>query len=291
MKKSCSVKMFWLLAILFSMTRVASAFEMGCKIQPSQLNDYATGLTKIIAQEKRSLPDNIPVNSGIKFSMSNGIKKYTGSFEAFFRPSEDDFISFIPFLPLIGADVSRDRVVLYICAHVTENPEDTHMTIYFLRGYNLDYLSMTSEPWRVGTIVANKIYGPQLKVKAVPASLVGIGEVRKFFLKVFRYIPFVDIYFETFSLVQRVIANAFGDITGLGVERIELTRSFLRISSVVNLDSPREARVTKSFKLKVPELGPGAKAAAPSSFKAPDDTVLDKLDNAPIEYEEIPDIP
>lgn len=263
------------------------AFETGCKIQPNQLNEYATKLVKTVSSQDTSLPDNVPIQSDFEFSLINGKKRFTGTFEAFYRPAEDDFLSIIP-VPILGFDVSRDRVVIYLCAYATEKKDDLHLTIYFLRGYHLD-------PMKMSNFFGNVVFDPSLKIKPVPASLLGISEFRKFFLKIFRYIPFVDIYFQTFSMVQRVFANAFGDITGVGVERIELTQKFLRVSSGIDLNNPREALISRTFQLKPPELGPGADNTEGDSTRtfnnSSEDSTLKSLDASEVEYEEVQTVP
>ena len=265
---------------ILSLSQYSFSFETGCSLQPHELNDFGTTVTKKIAALKSSMPKNIPLQSEFEFETKQGVNKFYGTFEGFFRPQNDDFFSVIP-LPILGFDITKDRIVLYVCAHYSDKKEESHLTIYFLRGYHLD-------PPSLGTFAGNLIYDPQLKVKPVPATLLGIGEIKMFFIQIFRYIPFVDVYFETFSLIQRFLANMLGDVTGFGVERIELTEDFFRVSSGVDLNSPREARISKTFKLKRPDLGPGAAtAAAKKTFNAPDAKVLRDLEGNSVEYEEV----
>lgn len=277
------MKFFYLIIFsILSLSQYSFSFETGCSLQPSELNAFGTKVTKSIAAMKSSMPKNMLLQSEFEFETKQGVNKFYGTFEGFFRPQNDDFFSIIP-LPILGFDVTKDRIVLYVCAHYSEKKEESHLTIYFLRGYHLD-------PPKFGTFFGNLIYDPQLKVKPVPATLLGIGEIKMFFLQIFRYIPFVDVYFETISLVQRVLANLLGDVTGFGVERIELTEDFFRVSSGVDLNSPREARISKTFKLKRPELGTGAgaaTAAAKKTLNGPDAKVLHDLETNPVEYEEV----
>lgn len=268
--------------IFISMLVIANstfAYEYGCSLQPHELNAFGTKVTSAVAKMKTSVPKNIPLQSEFEFVTKQGEKKFYGTFEGFFRPQNDDFFSIIP-VPILGFDVTKDRIVLYVCAHYSEKKEESHLTIYFLRGYHLD-------PPTFGTFFGNLIYDPQMKVKPVPATLLGIGEIKMFFLQIFRFIPFVDIYFETFSLVQRFFANMLGDVTGFGVERIELTEDSLRVSSGVDLASPREARISKTFKIKRPELGPGANGTTKKSLTGPEEKVLRDLEGNVVEYEEV----
>lgn len=272
------MKLLYAMITALLLSQSGWCFETGCQLQPNQLNEYGSRITKSIAAMKTSFPKNVPLQSEFEFESKQGVKKFYGTFEGFFRPQNDDFFSVVP-LPILGFDVTKDRIVLYVCAHYSDKKEESHLTIYFLRGYHLD-------PPKLSTFIGNWIYDPQLKIQPVPATLLGIGEIKMFFLQIFRYIPFVDVYFETISLVQQFFANMLGDITGFGVERIELTQDFFRVSAGVDLESPRESRISKTFKLKRPDLGTGA---VPSSFKktlsGPDQKVLRNLEGNQVEYE------
>ncbi|MBK7962662.1 MAG: hypothetical protein IPK04_16595 [Bdellovibrionales bacterium] len=68
-------------------------------------------------------------------------------------------------------------------------------------------------------------------------------------MKLFKYIPFASSLFDTAGSVQRFFANLFGDLTGLGVERVEMTPEIVTVASGVNLDSPRKVKIQKSFKI------------------------------------------
>lgn len=262
--------------ILFGLKSQVYAFEAGCSLKPNQLNEYGTKITEIVDSKNGSLPDTIPLQSDFRISSRGGQKTYKGTFEGFFRPLIDDFISITP-LPFVGFDISRDRVVLYVCAHYSDKKEDNHVTIYFLRGYHID-------PKNLRNFIGDYIYDPSLKVKAVPATLIGISEFRKFFVQIFRILPFVDIYFETISLLQQALAGFIGDITGLGVERIEITDKFVRVSSIVDLNSPRDARRTTTFTPKRPQLGPGADPNR-SITRSSTEEALSELEKNTIEYE------
>ncbi len=263
------------IAILVAMTWTSSsnAFEYGCRLQPSDLNNYGTRVTSILAARKESLPKTIPLQSNFQLKSKEGQAHYYGTFEGFFRPENDEFMSIIP-VPILGFDISKDRIVLYVCAHYSTVPEESHLTVYFLRGYHID-------PPKITNFVGDLFYSPSLKVKPVPATLLGIGEIKKLFIQVFRFIPFVDLYFETFSVVQAFFANMLGDVTGFGVERIELTEKYVRVSSGVDLASPRNARISKVFSLKRPELGP----AAGKSFKGSDAKIISDLEGPTPEYD------
>lgn len=249
-------------------------FEEGCQIAPNQLNKIGTKLARIVEKENRSLPKNMTIQSDFELSKENGKDKAVGTFEAFLRPENDDFYSLIP-IPILGFDVSKDRIVVYICAHFDENPEKTHLTVYFMRGYHID-------PINFDNFWGDVIQKPKLEVKPVPASLLGISEFKKLFLRIFRFIPISGVFFDTFSLLQRLITGTVGDITGFGVEKIELTMDRLQVASKVDLDDPSEAFYSKTFMLRRPKLGNGV-----DSFEGTDEQVLKKIDSNKVDFKEI----
>jgi hypothetical protein len=59
-------------------------------------------------------------------------------------------------------------------------------------------------------------------------------------LQIFRFIPFSSFPFDALGLVQTFFAKIFGDVTGFGVERVEVTQDYVKVSSGVDLKSPRD---------------------------------------------------
>ncbi len=229
----------------------AFSLEYGCTLQPNELNNFGTKLVQSIQESKQSLPDNIEINTEIEGVYSTTSEsKTTASFEGFFRPSESDFLSIVPEIPVLGFDIDKDRIVVYACAHIDIEPKKSHLTIYFLRGYHLDPISFSN-------FIGNVLFSPSMEVRPIPASILGISKFKKFFLQIFRFIPFSSFPFDALGLVQTFFAKIFGDVTGFGVERVEVTQDYVKVSSGVDLKSPREALYRKTFNLKKPRLGPG----------------------------------
>lgn len=260
------------------------ALEYNCKLKPNQINSYGTAIVEKVAQKKMSLPEDIPLQTEFEADYdSKGESKFYGTFEGFYRPAEDDFISLTE-LPVLGFDVSKERIIIYVCANYDPNPKKTHLTIYFLRGYHID-------PTTFSNFWGDVIQKPHMKIRPVPASLLGISKIKQFFLRIFRFIPFSSNFFDSWSLLQRLIAQSVGDITGFGVERIEATEDYFKVSSGVNLDSPRESIYKKTFKLKKPDLGPGTQgnnASMSRSFANKNDQqVLNSLETNKVSYEEL----
>ncbi|MCK6597645.1 MAG: hypothetical protein L6Q37_04715 [Bdellovibrionaceae bacterium] len=256
----------WFFTTSLFLIPLASALETNCSLMPNQINAYATKMAQEVHLQNTNLPDSIILQTNVEmqFDSKKGSKFY-GTVEGFFRPAEDDFISPTQ-LPVLGFDLTRDRIVLYVCANYDENPANTHFTVYFLRGYRIDKLKYSN-------FFGDIINGAVMKISPVPASLIGINKIKKFFLGIFKYIPFSDIYFDSWSLAQQVVANLFGDVTGVGVERIEITPEYLKISSKVNLDSPRQAWISKTFLLNKEEV-----ARSNGEFK---------IGNVPVKVKEI----
>lgn len=277
---------FRFLFSLFFMSLPTLALEYNCKLKPNEINSYGTSIVEKIAKKKMSLPENIPLQTEFEadFDSVNGSKFY-GTFEGFYRPSEDDFISLTE-LPVLGFDVSKERIIVYVCANFDPNPKKTHLTIYFLRGYHID-------PTTFSNFWGDMLYKPHMKIRPVPASLLGISKIKMFFLRIFRFIPFSSNFFDTWSLLQRFIAESVGDITGFGVERIEITQEYFKVSSGVNLDSPRESIYKKTFKLKKPELGPGTESNSSANTRSfsnkNDQEVLKELETNDVQYDEVTD--
>lgn len=241
-------QIFILLFGLFSFP--VKALEYGCSLNAKNINEVGTKIVRDLKEKKEALPENIPLQFDFDSEFTNKSIKMNGTMEGFFRPAEDDFYSIIP-IPFIGFDISRDRVVIYACIHIDEDPSKTHLTLYFMRGYHIDPLSWSN-------FVGDLVNQPELKIRAVPASLIGISEFKKFLFRIFRYIPFSNLPFDALGVIQRTIANTLGDLTGFGVERIEVTTDFIRISSGVNLDNPSEVLFKKTFSIEQPESETGA---------------------------------
>lgn len=268
----------WFLTASLFFIPLAPALETNCSLMPNQINAYATKMAQEVHSQNTNLPDSIILQTKVEmqFDSKKGSKFY-GTVEGFFRPAEDDFISPTQ-LPVLGFDLTRDRIVLYVCANYDENPANTHFTVYFLRGYRIDNLKYRIDKLKYSNffsdiINGDIINGAVMKISPVPASLIGISKIKKFFLDIFKYIPFSDIYFDSWNLVQQFVANLFGDVTGVGVERIEITPEYFKISSKVNLDSPRDAWISKTFL-----LNKGEAARSNGEFK---------MGNVPVKVKEV----
>ncbi|MFS4459205.1 hypothetical protein [Bdellovibrio sp. HCB2-146] len=221
----------------------AQALEYGCKFHPKELNEKGTNMVKAFAARKQSVPESLPVTPlQIEYAESNSGEETSqvakGTLEGFYRPAEDDFYSLIP-IPVLGIALSRERNMIYVCAHYDSmDPKKTHVTVYMLRGYYLD-------PTSLGTVIGNLASGPRLEVKPLTAALVDINFIRKDFLHILKWIPFVDVGLNATNGIQRLLVNMVGDFTGIGVERLTMTMDGVEIASGIDLKRPEKATIKK----------------------------------------------
>lgn len=237
--------LFLLATLVLSST--SEALEYGCQLKPNQLNEVGTRFVKVAKSKKQSLPNSITITSNFsgEWNTNSGKNKMDGTVEGFYRPEVDDYYSIIP-LPLFGVAISRDRNVVYICAHVDPDPKKTHFTAYMMRGFDMD-------PNSFGNFIGDLFTGPSLKVKPLAASLIGITEVRKRFLFWLNWFPLFNAGLEATDGIQRFIASKIGDFTGFGVERITLTKEYVEIASGIDLDNPTKAVLIRKTQIGAPE--------------------------------------
>lgn len=238
------MKSLLLLMIMMSTTPLL-ALEYGCRMKPNQLGEVATRTLVNFHNEKKSMPDSMLVTMDVDGEVDatghpTQVDGY-GTVEGFYRPIEDDFYSVIP-IPILGVALSRDRNIIYICAHYDSDPKKTHVTVYMMRGHHLDET-------KISTLVGDLIYDPKVKVMPLTASVLGVGKMRKTFLFWLNWIPLLDVTSDILDGLQRLLANALGDFVGIGVERIVLTNDYVEISSRIDLDNPSKARILKKIDL------------------------------------------
>lgn len=219
----------------------AQALEYGCQLHPKDLNEMGTRMVKSFAARKQSVPNSLVVTSDFEVGSSGNESESTqyakGTLEGFYRPAQDDFYSLIP-IPILGIALSRERNMIYVCAHYDTDPRKTHVTVYMLRGYYLD-------PTSLGTVIGNLASGPRLEVKPLTAALVDINSIRKDFLHFLKWIPLIDIGLNATNGIQRLLVNLIGDFTGVGVERLTMTMEGVEIASGINLKNPEKATIKK----------------------------------------------
>lgn len=222
------------------------ALEYGCDLHPSELNDLATKTAETFRSQKKSFPESLLITVKFEGTLSTEIPSpdnpLYGTVEGFYRPLEDAYYSVIP-IPILGVALSRDKNVLYSCAHFDEDPQKTHLTIYMMRGSKLDPLSL-------GNILSQMSFNRKLEVKPLTASLLGVNEIRDRFLAITAWIPIFNLGYQITDGLQSILANALGDFSGLGVERITLTMDYIEIASGVDLKNPRTARMIRTIRFK-----------------------------------------
>ncbi len=240
------MKNFIFLAIGVLLTHTAMALDHGCMLKPIQIDGYGSNLVKIVYEQKRSLPDSITIRSDFSGEINsfedNRKNKAVGTIEGFYRPQIDEYYSILP-IPMFGVALSRDTQVLYICAHIDEDPSKTHFTVYMLRGYHLDKT-------KLGTIISNTTHDPGMKVKPAAVSALGLTEIRKEILFWMDWFPLFEMAFQAVSGIQRLLFNVIGDITEFGVERITLTKDHVELAGDVDLNNPDKPGFVKIIPFK-----------------------------------------
>jgi hypothetical protein len=166
-----------------------------------------------------------------------------GNVEGFYRPKKNGYYSLLP-VPILGVELSRVRHVLYICAHVDNDPQKTHLTIYMMTGYRIDDLNIKN-------FLLDVLVGPSLEVKPAGLSLFGLTEIRKKVLFWLDWSPVFRFFYDALDGVQRIASNLIGDFTGVGVERITLTLDRLELAGGIDLKKPNEKpRLVKNIYFK-----------------------------------------
>ena len=228
----------------------AEALEYGCRLKVNELDGRGTQIVKDAKRAGKSLPNSITIATSFSGQWSNqdgtSNSKVKGTIEGFYRPEDDGFFSIVP-LPVFGIDLKRSRNVIYICAHADPDPAKTHFTAYMMRGFDLD------REVTFGNMMGDMFAGPQLNIKPLSLSLFSFSEIKRKFLFWLQWFPLLEIGFQATDGLQRLIANALGDFTSLGVERITLTKDFFEIASGIDQDNPSEAKIIRKVRLKKPD--------------------------------------
>ncbi len=240
------MKNFIILAIGIFLNHTAMALDYGCMLKPIQIDGYGSNLVKRVHAQNRSLPDSITIRSDFSGEINSfedtSKNKTIGTIEGFYRPQIDDYYSVLP-IPMFGVALSRDTQVLYICAHIDEDPNKTHFTVYMLRGYHLDKT-------KLGTIISNTLHGPGMKVKPATVSVLGLNEIRKELLFWMEWFPVFQWSFQAIVGLQRLLFDVIGDITELGIERITLTKDHVELAGDIDLNKPDKPGFVKIIPFK-----------------------------------------
>lgn len=237
--------------------------HLGCRVHPKDIPVVGTRAVLAAVEDKESLPDSMNVQADMDAELSSANSLGQGTFEGYYRPREDGFYSVLP-IPIFGFELSRDRNLIYVCAHGDTDSKKNHFTIYLMRGFHLD-------PLHYGTIIGDLLSKPKLEVKPLSPVLVPLGSLQSQFKGVGQliFLPFQLFAWQltAVTVVQRLFSNVIGDISGMAIERIIITEDTLEVASGIDLEHPEKARWKKSFDLKVLQdsAAPRSSTASPSS--------------------------
>jgi hypothetical protein len=245
--------MKYLLGIFFilcsSFAFATSSIEQQCTLKPSQLGPVATKILRNYRKAGLNYPGSSVIRSDMEVNFTNqeGGNQITATYEAFVRIEKNGRFSAIP-IPLITVDLSRERDIVYICAHVEPDTKKNFFVVYFLTGYNLGKFSFRS---MLGDFFFNSV-----KVSPVTFSPISFDMVEGALEGLQKYLPFKIIFFpiktglELASQAQRLMMSPLKKIFPIGVERIVMTDTEVILSTGVNLQSPKESTVDYRINLK-----------------------------------------
>jgi hypothetical protein len=236
------MKNLFILSILLVSIQSHGASE-GCTIPPNEISNVATRILKVANDDSNSLDDSMNITADFEGDFSGEDAKLNGTWEGFYRPEENGFYSVLP-IPLFAFELSRDRNVLYVCAHVDPDPAKQHFTLYFMRGYHLDKT-------KFGTILGDIFHRPQLEIAPLAPVLIPVGSISKKVPKglatiiFFPLIQAFGIQSLAFEGIQRLVTSALGDISGISIERIVMTPTYIELSSGIDLNDPTKSKWKK----------------------------------------------
>lgn len=236
---------YLLMCFLFFVSSLALAHpDIGkqCTLKPSQLGPVATRILRNYRKAGLNYPGTSVIRSDLEMTATNqeGGNQITATYEAFVRIEKNGRFSALP-IPLITVDLSRERDIVYICAHVEPNTKNNFFVVYFLTGYNLGKFSFKS---MLGDFFFNSV-----KVSPVTFSPVSFDMLEGALDSLQKYLPFKILFFpiktglELASQAQRLVMSPLKKIFPIGVERIVMTDSEVILSTGVNLKSPKESTV------------------------------------------------
>jgi hypothetical protein len=224
------------LFLLFSLRVLAESPHLGCLIHPRDLTSVGTRAVKAAIDLKQSLPESMNVQADIDATFTEQSIDGDITWEGFYRPERNGFYTVLP-LPLFGFELSRDRNVIYVCAHLDRDVSKQHFTVYLMRGYHLD-------PTTLNTVIGNLFSKAQLKVSALSPVILPLGSLdREGKSSDIIHLPWkmFSWQFAVVGGIQRLVSNVVGGVSGLSVERIILTNDRLELASGIDLNNPEKA--------------------------------------------------
>lgn len=228
------------LLALLNVTTV-EALEYGCKLKPYQLDAAGTRLVILAHDQHRSLEDSITINSDIVGKISSSEddtnNSLQGTVEGFYRPQVDGYYALTP-VPIFGVELNRARHVVYICAHVDPDPKKTHFTVYLMRGYDMD-------PNRMENFFGDLFLDTKLKVEPLVVSVLGLSVIKRKLFSWLSWLPLFELSFQLLTEVQGLVSNTIGEITGVGIERITVTKEHLELAGNIDLNNPDKPGFSK----------------------------------------------
>lgn len=237
------------LLLTFSFAGLESAFAVGehCLIKPDQIGTVAQRIFKANKEAGEYFPEQSIVQnraeSQISFKNGTLTTQRDVTFEGYYRPSESTWFSILP-IPLFVAQLDRDRNVVYICTHNEENPENSYVIIYFLRGYKISKTTL-------GTFLGDFLFS-SIDVDSINLLPIGTVPFKNFFDKAFNGSAFGSIASAPVTLlgnIQNFVVKILNEFVGLGVQRIIVRDNHVLLESGIDFKNPENARFSRKIPL------------------------------------------
>ncbi len=244
----------------------ASALEYGCHFKPSQIEQIAfnwiQGHWKQLENQKKNsseprieLPNSLGVNASFQ---SPGTLDY----EAFLRPRKTEALFF---LGTFVVQLSREDNLVYVCLHEDVNdPDRSHLTIYFLKAYGIDPpLQGKFSLDRLANLPGNILFSPdgifnlfgilgnKGPIKPVSVTPVSVGITPTYWLtekpnSLVDGIPVLGSVLKVPGTALQLVGNILDtakEKLGAGAERMVITSKYYEFSTAVNLSHPSQSLV------------------------------------------------
>ncbi len=254
-----TIALYSLVAGLLASSLLAANAQAAC-VQPNDLNRLTTNALHYFRDRDRYFPNTLLIQSNLEGNISSSSEtigfentKHNqsptsqtqvsthGELEAIYRPIKSGYYSLLP-IPALGFELSRNDSLIYVCAHLEAEVENSQVVIYFLRGHKLD-------GFRVSNMISDLLYGEKISVQPMSLSLLGAETLNDgiFNSKSLGIFKLLSLPLLPYDMVQKFSTELISSFTKLGVERITIRAHALELATGVDLQNPNEALIRKTI--------------------------------------------
>jgi hypothetical protein len=206
------------------------------------------------------VPNLLPLGSGLEFQsdLQTEASSRRVHYEALLRPRGDQVFELFH---LILFKLERARHVLYVCLNQnSEKPDETYMSIYFLKAYGLQSSEKGDRDWvhRPG----DWLFGPEgllrwgeqpvVQLARIPVEVMPLHRLTNGTTDLTEGIPFVEEAFKVPGTALKFTGSLLSSLNeklGAGIERITLTPTKIEFANDVDPEHPERATVIYEQKL------------------------------------------